>query len=47
MGRRQDSYNVLEQKREAIEHEVADVAKGILLFCQENNIDLAQAIERK
>ncbi len=43
----QDSYNVLEQKREAIEHEVADVAKGILLFCQENNIDLAQAIEKK
>lgn len=43
----QNSYKIFEQKREEIEHEIADVAKGILMFCQENNIDLVQAIEKK
>ena len=41
------SYEILEKKRQEVEHEVADVAKGILMFCQENNIDLVQAIEKK
>lgn len=43
----QESFEVLEKKRQDVEHEVADVAIVLLMFCQENNIDLAKAIEKK
>lgn len=43
----QDSYKVFEQKRQDIEHEIADVAIMLLMLCEENNVDLAEAIEKK
>lgn len=42
-----DSYKELEQKRAAIEDEVADIACGLINFCVRNNIDLCSAIEKK
>ena len=39
--------DILEQKREHIEDEVADIAISLINFCQKNNIDLSTAIERK
>ncbi len=41
------SFEVLEKKRQEIEHEVADIAVFVLMFCAENNIDLSTAIEQK
>ncbi len=41
------SAQELEKNREAIEHEVADVAAYLLSLCVHYNIDLAQAMERK
>ena len=43
----QKSYEIVQEKREQIEHEVADIAILVLMFCAENNIDLTQAIEKK
>ncbi len=43
----QQSYEIVEKKRQEIEHEIADVAVFLLMFCAENNIDLAAAIEKK
>lgn len=42
-----DSVRKLEKHREAIEHEIADIANYLFTFCAIHNIDLAQAIERK
>lgn len=38
---------VLEKKREAVEHEVADIAVTLLTFCTRTNIDLSEAIKNK
>ncbi|MCL4361854.1 nucleotide pyrophosphohydrolase [Candidatus Dependentiae bacterium] len=37
----------LEKKREAVEHEAADVMFAILNFCLRNNIDVTTALETK
>ena len=37
----------LQEKREAIENEVADIAFALLNFCSTFNIDLSKAIEHK
>lgn len=42
-----DSQSVLEQKRTAVEHEVADIAIILLNFCQLYSINLSKAIEEK
>jgi len=42
-----DSHTVFETKRDAIEHEVADVAILLLEFCITNKIDLTEAIQTK
>ena len=42
-----ESYKELEQKRQEVEDEVADVAFGLLNFCMRNNIDLAKAFDKK
>lgn len=42
-----ESVQVLEKKREAVEHEVADIAITLLTFCTRNNIDLSEAIKKK
>lgn len=43
----EQSYTILEEKREAIEQEVADVLTWVLLFSWENKIDLATAFAKK
>lgn len=43
----QKSFDVIQEKREQVEHEIADIAIFVLMFCSENKIDLAQAIEKK
>ena len=43
----QESKQTMETQREAIEHEVADVAAYLLALCGRYNIDLASAFERK
>lgn len=43
----EQSYALLEEKREPIEQEVADVLMWVLLFSAENNIDLATAFTKK
>lgn len=42
-----DLPHIVEQNRQKIEHEVADVALLLLQFCNMNNIDLTSAIESK
>jgi len=42
-----ESYNVLEAKRADVENEVADIAFSLLNFCEQYNIDLSQAFEKK
>ena len=41
------SADAFEKKREEIEHEVADVFALLLALCNQNNIDLSAAYERK
>ena len=41
------SVQALEKNRQEIEDEIADIAGALLMFCDENNIDLSAAIERK
>ncbi len=43
----QESFAEVEKHREAVEHEVADVAHALLSFCIRANIDLASAIQKK
>lgn len=43
----EESKEIIEKKREAVEHEVADIAICLLNFCTRTNIDLAQAIHDK
>lgn len=42
-----ESAQALEQSRDAVQQEVADIAAALIMFCDENNIDLARAIEQK
>jgi NTP pyrophosphatase (non-canonical NTP hydrolase) len=44
---KKDSYKAVDAKREAIEHEVADVLYNLVDFCKQANIDLAAAFEKK
>jgi dCTP diphosphatase len=43
----QESFKIFEQKREAIEQEIADIAIFIFMICEENNVDLASAMRKK
>lgn len=43
----QESAEHFEKNRQEIEHEVADIAFGLLQFCNMNNIDLSSAIDTK
>ena len=43
----QSSITQLKEKRQAVEHEVADVALFLFNFCSRYNIDLSAAIEQK
>jgi len=43
----QESYQILEQKREDIEQELADIFMWVLLFAWENKIDLATTFTKK
>jgi len=43
----QDSYEMLEKKREEVENEIADIAYMLLAFCIRHNIDLSSAIAHK
>jgi dCTP diphosphatase len=43
----QQSFELCETKRDAIEQELADIAFGVFNFCSRMNIDLATAFERK
>jgi dCTP diphosphatase len=43
----QEATQELEKKRQEVEHEVADIAFGLLQFCNMHNIDLSSAIESK
>lgn len=43
----EESKKILEKKREAIEHEVADIAICLINFCNSTGIDLSQAIYDK
>lgn len=42
-----DSISSIEKNREAVEHEIADIAHALICFCIRTNIDLAAAIEKK
>lgn len=42
-----DSFQTLETHKEAVEHEIADVAAYLFALCGRYNIDLASAFERK
>lgn len=42
-----ESITAVEKNREAVEHEIADIAHAIICFCNRTNIDLAAAIEKK
>jgi dCTP diphosphatase len=44
---RAQSSTVVQEKKEAIEHEVADVLFGLVRFCKLAGIDLAAAFEKK
>ncbi len=41
------SEKILSEKKEAIEHEVADILLALLLFCNNAHIDLEAAFEKK
>ncbi|MDR3646728.1 MAG: nucleotide pyrophosphohydrolase [Candidatus Babeliales bacterium] len=41
------SKDELEKHRTEVEHEIADVFNYLLIFCSQNNIDLAKAFENK
>ena len=41
------SKEELEKKREDVEHEVADIAAYLFIFCSRYNIDLTAAFDRK
>ena len=41
------SYKELENRRQEVEDEIADVAVLVLAFCVRHNIDLTKAIEHK
>lgn len=43
----QESYEILEKRRQEVEHEIADVAILLLAFCVRHNIDLSSAITQK
>lgn len=43
----QKSIKILDDKRDAVENEVVDIAICSLNFCNRTNIDLARAIENK
>jgi NTP pyrophosphatase (non-canonical NTP hydrolase) len=43
----QDNKSVLLKKKEAIEHEAADVLFSLVAFCHKADIDLAAAFEKK
>jgi len=42
-----ESFDEVEKNREAVEHEIADIAHAIICFCICTNIDLAAALEKK
>ena len=42
-----ESFAEVEKRKEAVEHEVADIAHALISFCIRANIDLASAIEKK
>jgi dCTP diphosphatase len=42
-----ESREVLEKRREEVEHEIADIASYVLYFCSMYNIDLSEALEKK
>jgi NTP pyrophosphatase (non-canonical NTP hydrolase) len=42
-----ESFAEAEKRREAVEHEIADIAYGLINFCNQTNIDLAAAFEKK
>ncbi len=44
---KEKSYKVVEDKRDAIENEVADILYNLVDFCKQSNIDLAAAFEKK
>lgn len=43
----EESVKLLEQNRQEVEHEVADVAFALLQFCNMHNIDLCSAVDAK
>ncbi len=43
----EESLRDLEQNRQNVEDELADITIGILMFCAAHNIDLSNAIENK
>lgn len=42
-----DIERILKEKRTAIEHELADIFFGLLLFCNKHGIDLTDALVKK
>jgi len=42
-----ESFAEVKKNKEAIEHEIADIAHGIICFCLQANIDLANALGKK
>jgi len=42
-----ESYDVLEERRQQVEDEVADIGILLLAFCVRHNIDLSKAIAHK
>ena len=43
----QEAAGIVQQKKQAVTEEVADIITGILMFCNEFNIDLSQAVKEK
>lgn len=43
----QESFELCQTKKEAVEQELADIAFGLFNFCMRMDIDLSQAFERK
>jgi len=42
-----ESYEIVKEKRNEVEDEVADIFTAIICFCNSANIDLSSAFERK
>ena len=42
-----ESFTEIEKKKEAFEHEIADIAYGLINFCIQANIDLTAAFQKK